>query len=35
MKGTPQQKPQSVWTGAVIWGYLGSALRLVSVPRDR
>ena len=32
MKGTLQQKPQrphSVWTGAVIWGYLGLALRLM------
>jgi hypothetical protein len=31
MKGTLQQKPQrphSVWRGAVIWGYLGLALRL-------
>ena len=30
MKGTLQHKPQrphSVWTGAVIWGYLGLALR--------
>jgi hypothetical protein len=31
MKGTQQQKPQrphSVWTGSVKWGYLGLALRL-------